>query len=244
MIIIRYREISIKGKNRADFERRLRHNIKHCLKKNSINYEKAQRLRGRIVVHTKEKCPKLKNVFGIVNFSYAEELPLDLDIIKEAALKLYKEGTFRITCQRSEKKLLPSQELAGEVGAYVVEKTGAKVSLKEPDQTIFIELFDGHAYIYSEKEQGPGGLPIDRSERVILLLQNQDSLEAGKRIMKRGCAIDVVKENDIDWSGLKDYEFGFTIRELNEIPEDTTVIVSDTVESIKDYPYFVLRSLI
>ena len=244
MIIIRYKEISIKGKNRADFERRLRHNIKHCLKKNGVEYEKVRRLRGRIVAHTNGKCPQLKDVFGIASFSYAEELPLDLDTIKEAALKLYKGGTFRITAQRSEKIFMTSQELAVEVGAHIVVNADGKVDLHNPEQIIFIELFDNKSFIYSEKIQGPGGLPINRTDRVILLLQNKGSLEAGKQLLKRGYAFDVLKQEDIDWSELKSYEYGFTIHEKEALPEDATVIVSDTVDDIREYPYFVLRPLI
>ena len=68
--------------------------------------------------------------------------------------------------------------------------------------------------------------------------------KAGLKMMKRGCTVNIYKEKDIDYSELKEYEYGFKIKEIDHIPQDTVFIVSDTVETIKEYPYFVLRPLI
>ena len=245
MIIVRYAEIGLKGKNRANFERQLQKNIRHCFKKNNLSFEKVTRERGRIFVYSKEKCPHLKYIFGISSYSYGKEYYLDFETIKKAALEHYTKGTFRITCQRSVKKLLPSTEMEREVGAYIVENTGAKVSLTEPETNIHIELYNENAYIYTEKIKGPGGLPVGAEARVVLLLEKEDSVKAGVLVMKRGCRVDVVNKNNIDWHELEKYAFGYSIKELDEIPEDAdAVVVSDTISSLKDYPYFVLRPLI
>jgi tRNA uracil 4-sulfurtransferase len=245
MIIIRYSEIGTKGKNRKLFEKQLQQNIKHCLKKNNIEFEKVLRFRGRLLVYTKSKCPQLAKVFGIASFSYTDEYDADLEVIKKEAIKFYKEGTFRITCQRIDKVLGTSNEIAQEIGAYIFENANAPVDLHNPDINIHIEFFNYRAYIYTEKLPGLRGLPIGTDSRVVLLLQNKDSVKAGLLMMKRGCALDVLKEKDIDYSELNGYEYGFTIKELEEIPEKAEgVVVSDTVNSLKDYPYFVLRPLI
>ena len=245
MIIIRYSEIGTKGKNRKLFEKQLQKNIKHCLKKNSIEFEKVIRFRGRLLIYTDSECPQLSKVFGIASFSYSKEYEQDIELIKKEAIKFYKEGTFRITCQRIDKVFGTSNELAQEIGAYIFENANAPVDLHNPDTNIHIEFFNHRAYIYTEKIPGLRGLPVGTDSRVVLLLQNKDSVKAGLLMMKRGCALDVLKEKDIDYSELNDYEYGFTIRELEEIPEDAeAVVVSDTVDSIKDYSYFVLRPLI
>ena len=63
--------------------------------------------------------------------------------------------------------------------------------------------------------------------------------------MRRGCRIDVVKEKDIDYSELKEYDYGSIIQEFDTLPEDAeAVIVSDTINNLRDYPYFVLRPLL
>ena len=245
MIIIRYSEIGTKGKNRKLFEKQLQKNIKHCLKKNNIEFEKVLIFRGRLLVYTKSKCPELSKIFGIASYSYSDEYEQDLDLIKKESIKFYKEGTFRITCQRMDKVFGTSNEIAQEVGAYIFETANAPVDLHNPDINIHIEFFNFRAYIYTEKIPGLGGLPIGTDSRVVLLLQNKDSVKAGLLMMRRGCALDVIKEKNIDYSELKEYEYGFSIKELEEIPEDVEgVVVSDTVDSLKDYPYFVLRPLI
>ena len=243
MIIVRYREIGLKGKNRSDFERKLRENIKHCLKKHSISFEKVLRTQGRILIYTDHECPQLKYVYGISSFSYAKEVPVNLETIKEEAAKLWREGTFRITIKRAQKVLMSSQELGQTVGEYVSEKTGAVPDLEKPEHIIHIELSNNHAYLYTEKNPGPGGLPTGVEGRVTL--QNENSIKAGIMVLKRGVALDVVKEQDVDYTELEKFSYGFTIKELDRIPEDTdAVVVSDTLNSIKEYPYFVLRPLI
>ncbi len=244
MIIIRYRELSLKGNNRSDFERFLKNSIKDCLKKNKVEFEKVLRLHGRILVLTNNECPQLKYVSGISSFSYAEECPQNFEEIKEHALKYYTEGTFRISCQRMEDFYMSSQELEREVGAFVVEKTQAKVKLKDPDVDICIEIFNNHAYLFSNKLPGVGGIPVDPETEVVLILQNEDSVKAGIKVVRRGCSLNIFKEKDIDYSELKDYEYGFRIKELESIPKDAIVVVSDTLETIKEYTWFALRPMI
>jgi tRNA uracil 4-sulfurtransferase len=245
MIIVRYKEIGIKGNNRRDFEKQLQLNIKHALKKNSIPFKEVIRVRGRIIINTEEKVPQLKNIFGISSFSYTKKYYLDLDEIKKGALDHYEKGSFRITCRRGKKIFSSSVELGRDIGAFVVEHTGAEVDLHTADTEIFIELLEDGAYIYTTKIKGPGGLPVGVEPRIVLLLQDQKSVKAGIEVMKRGCRVDIVKEKDINYSELEEYVFGYTIQEFDSIPEDCfALVVSETLDSMREYPYFVLRPLI
>lgn len=243
MIIVRYKEIAVKGKNRIDFEKYLKNSIKDCLKKNQVSFEKVIRVRGRILIFTNEQCDNLKYVSGISSFSYATENSFNLDSLKEKALSLYSKGTFRISCQRMQDFYLSSKDVEAEVGAYIVEKTNAKVKLKGFDIDIHIELINDKAYIFTNKIQGMGGIPVNSDSRVILLLENKDSINAGIKMIKRGCMVDIFKKNDIDYSELKKYEYGFRIYERDKISGEV-VVVSDTLESMHEYPWFVLRPLI
>jgi tRNA uracil 4-sulfurtransferase len=245
MIIVRYAEVGIKGKNRADFERKLRVNVKDCLRRNGVSFERVKRLRGRIVVETDQKCDQLKFVFGIRSFSYAKKVEPILDIIKKESLELYKTGnTFRVTCSRSDKIIAPSNVIEQEVGGFVVEKTGAKVSLREPEQTLFIELFNKSAYVYSEKVLGPGGLPIGTAGKTMLLIDREEAIQAGIQVMKRGCIIGLWNIAVLDWRKLREYEYGFRFREYIGNQENRPLVVSDTVDRIQEYDGFVLRPLI
>ena len=234
----------MKGNNRIVFERALQRNVIDCLKKNNIPYTLVWRIRGRMIINTQEKVPQLDHVFGIASYSYGKELALDLEVMKKEALAAYKNGTFRISCQRMEDFAYSSQEVEREVGAYVVEHTGAKVKLKDPQEEICLEIFNDHAYIFTEKIPGTGGLPVGKDSHVVLILQDENSVKAGLKMMRRGCSLNIYKEKNIDWSPLKAYEYGFKIKEIDHIPQDTVFVVSDTLETIKEYPFFVLRPLI
>ena len=159
-----------------------------------------------MLIYTEQDCPQLKNVFGIHSYSMIKSFPLDMEVIKKEALKLYKKGTFKIECKRAEKLLLPSPEIEREMGEYIVKNKNAKVKLKEPDITIYIEISNKQAHLYNKKNKGLGGLPVGIQGTVGLLLQDKSSIEAGLKLMKRGCAILLIKEKDIDlmimgWKG-------------------------------------------
>jgi len=245
MILIKYGEIALKGGNRHLFEKKLQNNIKYCLKKNNVEYEKVQRLRGRFLIYTEQECPKLKDVFGIHSFSYIKPIALDLEIMKKEALELYKEGTFKISCKRADKIFLKSPEIEREVGAYVVENTNAKVNLTKPDTEIFIEIFNNQAHIYNKKHKGLGGLPVGIQGTVGLLLQDDSSIEAGIKIMKRGCDLILIKEKDINIEKLKQYEYGFRLG-YGTKDDVFALVVNDTIDNIKEYDAdkLVLRPLI
>jgi len=76
------------------------------------------------------------------------------------------------------------------IGARVKLASGAKVDLSNPDLTIYIEVLPDEAFIYFEKIQGPGGLPVGVSGTVVCLLSGGiDSPVAAYRMMKRGCRV-------------------------------------------------------
>src|SRR3989344_7362486 len=136
-VIVRYGEIGTKGKNRGYFEKRLIRNIKDCLSKNNIKFSKIQRYSGRIIIFTSDKCLPLKYVFGITSFSPAIKAELDLEKIKNIALKLYEKGTFRISAKRLNQKFnYSSEQLNKEIGNFIRETKKAKVNLNNPESNI------------------------------------------------------------------------------------------------------------
>lgn len=235
VVIVRYGEIALKGKNRSMFEKRLVRNMKDCLNKNDVEYEKIERLRGRIVIYTEDDCDCLSNVFGITSYSKASIIEPDLEKIKEESVKYYSRGTFRISSKRLDKILVPSNEIEREVGAYVFEHTGAKVRLKGPDTDIGIDIFKDRVFIFSEKKEGLRGLPVGVEGVVAVLLEDDDSVEAAKLMMKRGCEIILIKVNDINYNKLKEYVYGFRLKVVDEVPKYIEVIVtSEKLNNLKD----------
>ncbi len=191
VVIVRYGELALKGKNRVMFEKKLVENIKKTLELQEISYKSVTRPHGRIIINT--QCqPDLSRVFGVVSFSYAIETRADINSIKAALIEVLPsiKTTFRITTQRIDKSLpFNSMQLDKEIGAFVVEKTNKKVSLKDFETEIGIELINKKAYIYTQKIAGPGGLPVGISGNAALIINDKYSILAGLLLLKRGLAI-------------------------------------------------------
>lgn len=201
--IVHYHELALKGRNRGYFEQRLVRNIQWSLK--DIGVRRVENLRSRIRVSLPDTVPdqsvidRLTRVFGIANFSLAHGLPLDLDkpdlkTLSKAILESLRSesfSTFRISAKRSDKRLtLTSMEIARDIGAAVCEETGKKVSLKDPDITVYLELLSKEVYYAIRKIQGPGGMPVGVSGKVACLISGGiDSPVAAYRMMKRGCRV-------------------------------------------------------
>ena len=199
--IVHYHELALKGRNRDYFEQRLVRNIQLALK--DLGIKRVDNLRSRIRVVLPPEAnetvirDRLTRVCGIANFSLAHAVPLNLAdpdlsalraaIVDELRSKSF--STFRVTARRADKRLtLTSMDVERALGAAVCEETGKKVSLKDPDLTIYIELLTKEAYFSVEKIQGPGGMPVGVSGRVACLISGGiDSPVAAYRMIKRGC---------------------------------------------------------
>ncbi|HDY72854.1 MAG TPA: tRNA 4-thiouridine(8) synthase ThiI [bacterium] len=199
-IVCHYHEIALKGKNRKFFEEKLVFNIKSALPKTSFEFVK--RISGRIIVKLTDRGLKkqtkikniLKDVFGIVNFSFVDSCKPEIKVIKNKALEILKSKrfkTFKIQAQRSDKEFsLTSQKINEKVGAFIVDNLNKKVKLEKPGATCFIEITKNQAFLYTEKIKGPGGLPVSTGGKAAVLLSGGiDSPVAGFLTMKRGVKV-------------------------------------------------------
>jgi thiamine biosynthesis protein ThiI len=193
MIIVRYGEIGTKSKRtRKNIEAVLIKNIRRVSGKAKINQEF-----GRIFIESDSTklAENVARVFGIVSTSVAVKTTAEKkDIIKEgkkrAKKTIKKSDTFAVNARRTGKHPYSSQDIEVELGAKIVEATGAKVKLKNPDKTIYVEIRDGDAYIFETIIEGVGGLPLGSQGRVIVLLSGGiDSPAAAWMMMKRGVEI-------------------------------------------------------
>ena len=181
--IVHYHELALKGRNRDYFEERLVRNIQWTLK--DLGVRRVENLRSRIRVILPDQVPdqtikeRLTRVFGIANFSLAHGLPLnlahpDIGALSKAVIDSLRSesfSTFRVSAKRADKRLtLTSMEVARDVGAAICEETGKKVSLKDPDLTVYLELLSKEVYYAIEKVQGPGGMPVGVSGKVACLI--------------------------------------------------------------------------
>ncbi|MBU4370139.1 tRNA 4-thiouridine(8) synthase ThiI [Patescibacteria group bacterium] len=199
-IICHYNEIGLKGKNRRFFEEKLIENIKKNISKNF--FKKIKRISGRIIMELNDltKIQKeeirggLEKVFGLAYFCFAQESKQELGEIEEQAKKLLKKekfNSFRVSVQRSNKNFpLTSVETEKQIGAFVLEEFRKRVDLTNPEITLFIEIVENYVFLYTEKIQGLGGLPVGTAGRAICLLSDGiDSPVAAWQMMKRGLEI-------------------------------------------------------
>jgi thiamine biosynthesis protein ThiI len=200
LILLRYGEIALKGKNRAYFLRKLRRNVRKCLKANGLQGEVWQEDQ-RIYLETNKPgaaIEAVQRVFGIVSLSPVQVTPADLDAIAQEAVTvaqgagLNPSRSFRVRARRADKSFPHiSPEIEREVGAAIAATTGARVNLTAGAEVeIGVEVQPGRALVFGETIAGPGGLPLGSQGRVVALLSSGiDSPVAAWLMMKRGCGV-------------------------------------------------------
>ena len=141
IVIIRYCEIHLKGKNRGYFERMLGDNIRHALKDINHKYVKIP-ARYLIEEFADEDLDlileRLQKVSGIHSISSAIIVPSQKEEIFNTALSLCeaKSGTFKVETNRADKSYpIPSIELSRELGGVILDRFAIylTVSIKNPD---------------------------------------------------------------------------------------------------------------
>jgi thiamine biosynthesis protein ThiI len=205
LILLRYGEIALKGQNRTYFFRKLRDNVRQCLKANSIAGDVWQEGQ-RVYLETEqvqEAVAVVRRVFGIVSLSPVQVVPLEhsaesLEAIAQEAVALARRAglnpakSFRVKARRADKSFpVISPHIERQVGAVVVAATGAQVDLSaEADVEIGVEVQPRRALVFGEVISGPGGLPLGTQGRVVALLSSGiDSPVAAWLMMKRGCSV-------------------------------------------------------
>lgn len=202
-ILIRYAELSLKGKNRKVFEKKLQTNVREAL--NSFENVKVKRSFGRMFVELNghneiDITARLKDVFGIYSFSPALKVELDQEKINDAALWAVKDaisskGTFKMTVKRPNKDYpYRSQELNRTIGAHILKNTDhLSVDVHNPDVEVKVEIRQEAAYVMCKTIKGAGGLPVGTSGKVLLMLSGGiDSPVAGYLALKRGVDLEAV----------------------------------------------------
>src|SRR5882762_9395375 len=197
-IVVHYKELGLKGKNRPWFVRLLVRNIRASL--TGLGIPAVRVVMGRIEIDLGQSGnldavrERLRHVFGIAYFSYAGRAPLDVDGMAAAILSDLGDrhpASFRVSARRADKRYpLTSPQLEREVGGRIKEATGWKVDLSKPELTIRLDLMLDHSFYFFGKEPGAGGLPTGTGGRVACLLSGGiDSPVAAYRMMRRGCPV-------------------------------------------------------
>lgn len=224
-ILVKYGEISLKGKNRSQFEDILIKNMSYALK--GLDYQKISKAYGRIYIECGENWETivraLKRVFGIVSLSPAVKVELDLEAIKEAALRLMQQRantTFKVQARRPNKHFpIGSMAMNQEIGGHLLRNIpGLSVDVHHPETELNIEIRNEGAYLYHTTIPGPGGLPAGCAGKGLLLLSGGiDSPVAGYLSLKRGVTVE----------GLHFHSYPFTSERSRQKVIDLAHILAD-----------------
>lgn len=205
LIMIRYGELSTKGKNKRNFVSTLAKNIREALSEYpdiKINQQHDFMFMELNGAPQEEVLSGLEKVFGIQSFSPAIELERDFDLLKEAAIKLVKAEiaksdvqSFKVATSRSDHNYsMDTNDVNQALGGFLAEEfPELKVQMKKPDLTIRVKVREKDFLVSSEWINGAGGLPVGTSANAVLMLSGGiDSPVAGYLAMKRGIRITAV----------------------------------------------------
>ena len=202
-ILIRYGELSTKGRNKKMFTQKLASNIKKAL----VDYPQVKVIPDYDFMYLDlHEAPeeavieKVKPIFGIQSISPVYIIEKDMEVAKKVVLDLLSqenlEGkTFKIMTKRSDHTFeMDTNQINLFLGDTVLEAfPKIKVQLKQPDITVRIDVRREHLMVSLKTIQGAGGLPVGTSGRVMLMLSGGiDSPVAGYLAMKRGMEIQCV----------------------------------------------------
>ena len=197
-LVIHYKELALKGKNRPWFVKILLRNLRAALK--GLDVVSVRSMMGRVEVECGDAArwdlvkERVRHVCGIANFSLAARGPLDFDELAAAILADLGDreaASFRVSVRRADKRFpLTSPQIEREVGGRIKEAKGWRVDLGDPALTIHIEMLPEYAFYFFGKEQGAGGLPTGTGGRLACLLSGGiDSPVAAFRMIRRGCSV-------------------------------------------------------
>ena len=202
-ILIRYGELSTKGRNKKMFTQKLASNIKKAL----VDFPQVKVIPDYDFMYLDlHEAPeeavieKVKPIFGIQSISPVYIVEKDMEVAKKVVLDLLSqedlEGkTFKIMTRRSDHTFeMDTNQINLFLGDAVLEAfPDIKVQLKQPDITVRIDVRREHLMVSLKTIQGAGGLPVGTSGRAMLMLSGGiDSPVAGYLAMKRGMEIQCV----------------------------------------------------
>ena len=176
VIIIRYGELYLKGKNRGFFERALETNVRRVLDGVDCTFIKQS---GRYFVRdfdeyqTDEIIEKLSKVFGIHSLSIALETSADLESIFEGVKQLARvSGTFKVETHRGDKRYpLTSVEISKKIGGMLLNyaKGSLSVDVHSPEFVVRIDVRERNvALVFCDFIEGANGMPVGTAGKGLL----------------------------------------------------------------------------
>lgn len=202
-ILIRFGEMMLKGKNLKYFVRRIREHIKNKFKDLSVEYFF---LHDRTYLEFEEKdeatiISRLQEIPGIHSFSIVYVTALEISEVVDVAVQLLnaqtpREKTFKIETKRVNKHFpMTSLEVTQTIAPMILSKLDVprKVVMKQPEETLHVEIRDQNAFIYLKSIKGMGGFPYGMAGKGLMLMSGGiDSPVAAYLAIKQGLEVELL----------------------------------------------------
>jgi len=223
LILIRYGELGLKGKNKKIFITKLVNNIRASM--HGLHGWAVRSTWGRLWLEVsediyEEAIDRVTKVFGIYSVSPVVPAERDMDDIKRVALEVLKKalphgGTFKVNTRRADKTFPgASPEISREIAEYIFERVDQSfdADMDNPQLMLSVEIRGEGIFVYGETIHGAGGLPVSCSGRALLMLSGGiDSPVAGWMAMKRGVALEAIHYHSYPFTGEKAKEKVFDL---------------------------------
>ncbi len=206
VLILHYHEIWLKGGNKHYFLSRLIAAVKHALA--DLPMQGPQFISERLLIVPREEMAlplaveRLRRVFGLAYVASAREVASDIEHLAPVACEMMAERNprnFAVRAKIADQDFgMNSMELERTLGRAILEHlrgrgSDVKVKLNDPEVTCSVEVIPGKALVYTERVEGPGGLPPVTSGRLVGLLSGGfDSGVAAYKMMRRGAHVTFV----------------------------------------------------
>ncbi|MDF2700453.1 MAG: thiamine biosynthesis protein ThiI [Haloplasmataceae bacterium] len=202
-ILIKYGELSLKGRNKHTFLDTVLRTIKHkCINFQNLEYE---RFYDRLFIILNNEDPfevidRLQTVFGLHSFSLCTKCESNIESIKTLALdvvstEIKNPTTFKVETNRAWKEIpKTSIEISQEIARHVLKNSPQlTVDVHKPEVTLKIDIRAEGTYIMTRDILGLGGLPVGTDGKGLLMMSGGiDSPVAGFLIQKRGVGLEVM----------------------------------------------------
>ncbi len=202
-ILVRFGDLTLKGRNQKEFYNRLIRLIHLKLKGLNVvirNYH------DRVYIDLNDTpyedvVEGLDKVSGLYSYSLCYQCDKDIEVIKESAIKLCKEEItgdkvlFKVRCKRADKRYpITSPELNQIIaGAVLSSCDNLVVDVHNPEKTLYVEVRNEGCFMYTQEIRGMGGFPVGVAGKGMVMLSGGiDSPVCGIQAMKQGIQIECI----------------------------------------------------
>lgn len=202
-LLLRFGDLTLKGKNQKYFVRAVNALIREKLEGLDLRFD-FQHDRAYVFFEPQllsEVVKRLHYVTGLYSYSKISKCEKDIDQIKDISLQLIEEETgklpttFKVETKRADKHFpIESTDFSRQLAGKILrEAPFLKVDVHDPAMTLHIELRIDGAYIYMNQIKGLGGFPVPMGGKALVLLSGGiDSPVAAFLAMKKGLQIECV----------------------------------------------------